>query len=94
MSNSTNRSLIIVSKIIFFYSLFYVVMKIIAIFGDAWLVPNLILSIPYIIFAAIGGWMLKNEKYYWAYAIAGVLVISAIRYFEQEWMLQLHNYFS
>ena len=94
MSKETNRTLVIVSKIIFFYSLFYVVMKIIAILDGAWLRPNLILMIPYIIFAAIGGWMLKKDKYYWAYLIAGVLVISVIRYYEQEWMLQLHEYFT
>lgn len=91
-----NRNLkALVSKIILFYSIFYVIMKLIAIlFQNAWPVPNLILSIPYLIFAGIGWVMLKRDSYSWIYVIAGVLVISVIRYYESEWMAQMHNYFN
>ena len=94
MSSNSQRYLVLISKIIFFYSVFYVIMKIIAIFGDAWLKPNLILSLPYLIFAIVGGIMVKRNSYHWAYVVAGVILISIVRYYEQEWMLQLHEYFS
>ena len=85
----------LISKIILFYSFFYVIMKLIAIlFQDAWLIPNLILAIPYIIFAAIGWRMLKTNKYSWIYVIAGIIVISLVRYYEMQWQVQLHQYFS
>ena len=94
MSNASQRYLVLISKIIFFYSIFYVIMKVIAIFGGAWVIPNIILSLPYLVFAVVGGFMVKRNSYHWAYVIAGAILISIVRYYEREWMLQLHEYFS
>ncbi len=94
MSNNSQRYLVLISKIIFFYSIFYVIMKLIAMFQGAWVIPNLILSLPYLVFAVVGGFMVKRNSYHWAYVIAGAILISIVRYYEQEWMLQLHEYFS
>lgn len=85
----------LISKIILFYSIFYVVMKLIAIlFQNAWAIPNLILTIPYIIFAVTGFIMLKRQQFYWIYVIAGIVVISAVRYYEAQWMVQMNQYFN
>lgn len=85
----------LISKIILFYSFFYVVMKIIAIvFQGAWAIPNLILALPFVVFATIGWVMLKREKYSWIYVIAGILIISVIRYYEMEWVVDIQNYFN
>lgn len=85
----------LISKIILFYSFFYVIMKLIAIlFQGAWPIPNLILAIPYIIFAAIGWRMLKTNQYSWIYVVAGIIVISVVRYYEMQWQVQLHQYFN
>lgn len=94
MSSNSQRYLVLITKIIFFYSIFYVVMKVIAMFQGAWVVPNLILSLPYLAFAVVGGFMVKKDSYHWAYVIAGAILISIVRYYEQEWMVQLHEYFS
>jgi len=93
MSEKTDRYLVLISKIIFFYSVFFVVMKVIAVFQGAGVIPNLILAVPYLIFGVVGGYMVKFHKYHWAYVIAGVLLISALRYYEVEWMLQLKEHF-
>ena len=86
---------VIISKIIVFYSVFYVVMKLIAIlFDGAWALPNLILALPFLLFAIIGGLMMKKELYSWIYVAVGVLVISAIRFYEARWVIALHEYFS
>ncbi|MFD1095406.1 hypothetical protein [Salegentibacter chungangensis] len=90
----SHRNLVLISKIIFFYSIFYVIMKLIAVFKGAWPEPNLILMLPYLLFALIGGYMMKTDKYHWAYVIAGVIVISLVRYFEKDWMVALHQYFN
>ncbi len=85
----------LISKIILFYSIFYVVMKLIAVlFQNAWPVPHLIFAIPYVIFAAIGWIMLKNNSFSWIYVIAGVLVISMVRYFEMEWIVAIQQFFN
>lgn len=83
----------LISKIIFFYSIFYVVMKIIAAVKGHAPAANLILAVPYLIFAVVGGVMVKNNNYHWAYVIAGVIVISAVRYFERDWMISIESYF-
>ncbi|SDS18699.1 hypothetical protein [Christiangramia echinicola] len=93
MSSNSQRYLVLISKIIFFYSIFYVIMKILAILQGAWMIPNLILSIPYLVFAIVGGIMVKRNSYHWAYVIAGAILISVVRYYEKEWMIQLHEYF-
>lgn len=86
---------VIISKIIVFYSVFYVIMKLIAIlFEDAWALPNLILALPFLLFAIIGGYLMKKEVFSWIFVVAGVLVISAIRYYEAQWVVTLHEYFS
>lgn len=85
----------LISKIILFYSVFYVIMKFIAIlFQGAWLLPNLILVLPYLVFAGVGWVMLKNNTYSWIYVVAGIIVISVIRYFEMEWMAGMQDYFN
>ena len=93
MSKTSERYLVLISKIIFFYTIFYVIMKILAIFQGAWVIPNLILAIPYAMFAIVGGVMVKRNSYHWAYVIAGAILISVVRYYEQEWMVALHEYF-
>jgi hypothetical protein len=86
---------VIISKVIVFYSVFYVIMKLIAIlFDDAWALPNLILALPFLLFAIIGGLIMKKESFSWIYVIVGVLVISTIRYYEAQWVVALHEYFS
>lgn len=93
MQNRNIKALI--SKIILFYSIFYVIMKVIAVlFQDAWPTPHLILALPYIIFAAIGWVMLKRNSFSWIYVIAGVLVISVVRYYEMEWIVAIQQYFN
>lgn len=85
----------LLSKIILFYSIFYVIMKLIAVvFQKAWPIPNLLFTIPYIIFAVVGWRMMKSEQFSWVYVITGVIVISVIRYYEMEWMVAIQQYFN
>jgi len=83
---SKERTKATLCKIIFFYSIFYVVMKVIAAFKGLWVIPNLVLTLPYLIFAAIGFWMTKHNKFSWIYIVLGIFLISFIRYYEVEMM--------
>lgn len=88
----SHRNLIIITKIVLFYSLFYVVMKAIVIFGGAWIVPNLLLMVPYLILAGIGWMHLKRETYSWWYVGIGAAVIILTRIYERDlavWIQQL-----
>lgn len=88
---SAERTKVVACKIIFFYSIFYIVMKILAVLNNAWLVANLLLCIPFILFGLIGFWMNRNNKYSWTYLILGVLIISAIRFFEKDLLIYFHQ---
>ena len=88
------RYLIIFTKLIFIYSLFYVIMKILAVFQGAWLYANLIMAFPVLILGLLGAYFVKMKRYNWLYVIVAAILISLIRYYEQGWLLGLHNYFS
>ncbi|SDL52121.1 hypothetical protein SAMN04488034_105155 [Salinimicrobium catena] len=89
----SHRNLVILTKIVLFYSLFYVLLKaIVLIFGNAWLVPNLLLMLPYLVLAVIGWLLVKKENYTWFYVAAGAAVIILTRIFETQfsvWVQQM-----
>ncbi|MEG9328133.1 hypothetical protein V6B16_09345 [Salinimicrobium catena] len=81
----SHRNLVILTKIVLFYSLFYVLLKaIVLVFGNAWLVPNLLLTLPYLLLAALGWWQMKKENYSWWYVAAGAAVIILTRIYEMQ----------
>lgn len=89
---SPERTKVVVCKIIFFYSIFYMVMKVIAIvFEGAWVKANLLLSIPCLFLAIGGAYLERTKKYTWLYVIVGVLTISLIRFYEKDLMIWLQT---
>ena len=89
----SRRNLIILTKIILFYSLFYILMKFIFIFTGYWLFPNLVLLLPFLILAAISGFQVKKHQYSWIFVGIGAAVIILTRIFEADLVLWLHNSF-
>lgn len=86
---SKERTKMIVCRVIYFYSLFYVIMKIIAMFKGYDFISNLMVTLPLVILAVIGFRMEKLKRYSWLYVIVGIIVISTLRYYE----LDLLRYF-
>lgn len=87
----SHRNLVILTKIILIYSIFYVVMKMVVIFGGAWLVPNLLLMLPFFIVGTIAGVQVKREKYSWWFVGIGAAVIILTRVYETQltvWLQQ------
>jgi uncharacterized membrane protein SirB2 len=72
----------ILTKIILIYSIFFVVMKAVIIFGGAWLVPNLLLMIPYLVLGIIAAVQVKEENYSWWFVGIGAAVIIITRIYE------------
>ena len=81
----SQRNLIILTKIILFYSIFFVGMKIFIVISGAWLVPNLLLALPFLILAVISGFMVKKEKYSWFFVVIGAAMIILMRIYETRW---------
>lgn len=82
--NMSHRNLVILTKIILFYSIFYIIMKAVVIFGGAWLVPNLLLMLPFLILGIISGIQVKRENYSWWFVGIGAAVIILTRIFETQ----------
>ena len=87
----SHRNLMILTKIILIYSIFFVVMKAVIIFGGAWLVPNLLLMVPYLVLGIIAAVQVKEENYSWWFVAIGAAVIILTRIYETQltfWMQQ------
>ncbi|WP_037325168.1 hypothetical protein [Salinimicrobium terrae] len=80
----SHRNLVIITKIILIYSIFFIVMKLVIIFGGAWLVPNLVLMLPFLILGIISGIQVKREKYSWWFVGIGAAVIILTRVYETQ----------
>ena len=80
----SHRNLVIITKIILFYSIFFIFMKTVIIFQGAWLIPNLALMAPYLVLAAVAGFKVKQEKYSWIFVFVGAAVIILTRIYETE----------
>lgn len=87
----SQRNLIILTKIILFYSIFFVGMKIFIVLKGAWIIPNLMVAVPFLILAVISGLMVRNEKYSWFFVAVGAAVIILTRVYELRLVQWLHN---
>lgn len=79
---SKERTKATICKILFFYSVFFIVMKIMAVFNGYPLKASLVLSLPFLVLALWGLFQVKKNSYSWLYLILGILIVSAIRYYE------------
>lgn len=88
------KTLEITTKILLIYSLFFIGLKVIAIFRGAWVDANLILATPFVFLAVWGGITLKRKNLSWIYVIAGILIVGLTRFNEKDWAIELHSFFS
>ena len=85
------RNLVILTKIILFYSLFYAFLKLVVIIRGGWLWPNLLLVMPFFILFAFGLKQVRNETYSWFFVTLGAAVIVLVRIYEAQlvyWLQQ------
>ena len=88
---SKERTKLIVGRIIYFYSIFYVLIRLFSGFQNDAFPPHFFISLPFIVLAAVGFKFEKNKNYPWIYVGIGLVLISAIRFYEQELFLYFLN---
>ncbi|QSS96467.1 hypothetical protein [Psychroflexus sp. ALD_RP9] len=88
---SSERTKLVITKITAIYAAFYFVLKLSAIFNGAWVLPNLVLTLPLLILGLIAWYLLKSEQTNWLFVIVSILIISAIRYYEAEAVVWLNS---
>lgn len=86
-----NKYLVSLTKIVSVYCFFFVLLKSIAIFGGAWMIPNLILAVPFIIMGILTAYTVLYKKYSWVITVIAVVLIIVVRYYEFDWVHFLHN---
>ncbi len=86
-----NKYLVSITKIVSVYCFFFVLLKSIAIIRGAWMIPNLIISFPFILMGIVTAYTVMAKKYNWTITILTVLLILVTRYYEQGWVYFLQN---
>lgn len=85
------RNKITIYKITIIYAAFYFLMKIYAIINGSWLLPNIIISLPILLIGFLAWWQLKQDKTNWWFIAISIIVVSAVRYYEQDWVYYLNQ---
>jgi len=86
------RNKLTIYKITVIYAAFYLLMKIYSIVVENfWILPNLIISLPIVIIGLVAWWQLKQDKTNWWFIVLSIIVISATRYYESDWVLWLNQ---
>lgn len=70
------------SRIIFFYSILTVLVKLVSGFQTGQYLAYLIIAGPFVVLSLLGLKIERSKKYSWIYVVAGILLISIIRYYE------------
>ena len=86
-----NKYLVSLTKIIAFYCFFFVLIKSIAIVRGAWLLPNVVVTIPLILMGIICAYTSYFQKYNWATAVSGAILVIAVRYYEAGFVFYIHE---
>lgn len=86
------RNKLTIYKITIIYAGFYLLMKIYSIFFEnLWVFPNLIICLPILIIGLLAWWQLKQEKTNWWFILLSIIVVSAVRYYESDWVVWLNQ---
>jgi uncharacterized membrane protein len=74
------------TKVVLLYSLFFVIMKIVAGFqGYDWGL-NLLIALPFFIILMLGYWLYNAHKINWTFLLISMLAMAAIHYFEADFV--------
>lgn len=87
------RNLVIITKIIFYYCLFYMGVKVYGIWSGMWFLPNIAIISLLAVTGGLGAFFIAKKKYNWPYAIIGVVVIILLRIYETRLISYLYENF-
>lgn len=86
-----NKYLVSLTKIASVYCFFFIVLKSIALFRGAWVIPNIILTVPFMILGILTAYTILYKKYSWIITVLTLAVIIAVRYYEWDWVYFLQS---
>lgn len=81
---SKERTRQTVGMVVYFYCVFFVIMKVIAVFQGHPALPHFLIAIPFIGLAIWGFKQQRTRSFSWLYSIIGIVLISVLRYYELD----------
>lgn len=81
---SKERTRQTVGMVVYFYCVFFVIMKIIAVFQGSPFMTHFLIAIPFIAMAIWGFKQQRIRSFSWLYSIIGIVFISVLRYYEVD----------
>ncbi len=90
----SSRFLITLTRVLAYFSLFYAILKAVAIFGGHWFWPNFILGLVGAIVAYLLFRVIRTADYKWIYAVICIVLFSVIRFYEAQLMAYIYNLLS
>ena len=88
---SSDKNKLIITKIIVIYSAFFLMLILSSIFQGGWVMANLLIALLLVVLGLLGFYFLKSNSTNWIYALGSIVIISAIRYYEQDLIVWIHN---
>lgn len=88
---SSAKNKLIITKIIVIYSGFFLLLKLSVIFQGGWVAANLLIALPIVLLGLLGYYFLKTNSTNWVYALGSIVIISAMRFYEQDLIVWIHN---
>lgn len=89
----TQKNLIIITKIITYYSFFYIAVKLYGIYTGMWFLPNAVIMGVLSILGLVGWFIIRSKKYNWPFTIAGAALIILLRVYETRLVNYLYEHF-
>ncbi|WP_224483302.1 hypothetical protein [Robertkochia aurantiaca] len=88
----SERNLIIITKIIGIYCLFYAGVKAYAAISTRmWTPSNLVIAGLLALVAGVSFYIIRQQKYSWFFVIFGILFVTLLRAFERDLVQWLHG---
>jgi hypothetical protein len=88
---SAEKNKLIITKIVVIYSGFFLLLKLSAIFQGGWVLANLLVALPIVILGLLGYYFLKTNAANWIYALGSIVIISAMRFYEQDLIVWIQS---
>lgn len=88
---SSAKNKLIITKIIVIYSGFFLLLKLSVIFQGGWVAANLLIALPIVLLGLLGYYFLKTNSTNWVYALGSIVIISAMRFYEQDLIVWIYN---
>lgn len=75
-------AIVMITRIVAYYCLFYGLVKVSAIFRGAWAIPNGIIAAALLVLGGIAFYLIRKKLFSSVFVVVAIILISALRFYE------------